>query len=131
MMQPYVFMLLMECRRCAKAVAKRRVRGPYCTLASEKPEANPVGGASLLFEKVWHISHHRQHYARLSEDAVMPRPTQQTSNIAALVLAAVALAYVLVPAEYFVGLLIVVPLVGLSIAAWLGYALRKGEGGAD
>ena len=61
----------------------------------------------------------------------MPRGTQQTSNIGALVLAAVAVAYVLVPAEYFVGLLIVVPLVGLCIATWLGYAFRKEEGGVD
>ncbi len=61
----------------------------------------------------------------------MPKATQRTSNIGALVLAAVALAYVLVPAEYFVGLLIVVPLVGLSLATWLGYAFRKGEGDAD
>ena len=58
----------------------------------------------------------------------MPSATQRSSNIGALVLAAVALAYVLVPAEYFVGLLIVVPLVGLSVAAWLGYALNRGQG---
>ena len=57
----------------------------------------------------------------------MPKTTQLSSNIGALVLAAVALAYVFVPAEYFVGLLIVVPLVGLSVAAWLGYTLKKTE----
>ena len=61
----------------------------------------------------------------------MSKATQRTSNIGVLVLAAVALAYVLAPAEYFVGLLIVVPLVALSVATWLGYAFRKVEGEAD
>ena len=54
----------------------------------------------------------------------MSKATQRTSNIAALVLAVIALSYIFLPAEYFVGLLIVVPLVALSITAWIGSTFR-------
>ena len=54
----------------------------------------------------------------------MSEATQRTSNIAALVLAVIALSYIFLPAEYFVGLLIVVPLVALSITAWIGSTFR-------
>ena len=57
----------------------------------------------------------------------MPNNSQSSSNIGALVLAVIALTYIFLPAEYFIGLLIVCPLVGLSVAAWLGYTLRKNE----
>lgn len=61
----------------------------------------------------------------------MPKATQRSSNIAALVLATIALLYIFAPAEYFVGLLVVFPLVGLSVAAWLGYAIKGRENRTD
>ena len=61
----------------------------------------------------------------------MPNKSQSSSNIGALVLAVIALTYIFLPAEYFIGLLIVFPLVGLSVAAWLGYTLRNSEEDSD
>ncbi len=51
----------------------------------------------------------------------MPNNSESSSNVGALVLAVIALTYIFLPAEYFIGLLIVCPLVGLSVAAWMGY----------
>ena len=61
----------------------------------------------------------------------MPNNSQSSSNIGALVLAVIALTCIFLPAEYFIGLLIVCPLVGLSVAAWLGYTLRNKEEDSD
>ena len=115
-------------KKCLLSGASESLTEPWLPIA-RKPTLE--GKEAFSWSRSWDISQQRHCFAGLSKDGIMPQASQRTSNIAVVVLAAVALAYVLVPAEYFVGLLIVVPLVGLSIATWLGYAFRKRDGEVD
>lgn len=54
----------------------------------------------------------------------MAQSDQIRSNTAAAILALVCLFYILAPTPVFIGALIVIPIVGLSIAAWCGYTFQ-------
>jgi ABC-type transporter Mla maintaining outer membrane lipid asymmetry permease subunit MlaE len=48
-----------------------------------------------------------------------------SSNVAAAILALVCLSYIFAPTGVFIGALIVVPIVGLSLFAWWTYTFKE------